>query len=117
MSDRTDTEEKEREDVEAVEVTEERERERTEPREEVVLDFESAEEYQTRIDELQREVENQREQIAELQSLLLDLSTRVADGGGMGVCPECHGPVEKTRRWFGSTTIECRRCGELFHEY
>lgn len=85
--------------------------------EDVVVDLDSAEAYEQRVDQLQETVEEQAEQIEELEGLLLDLSTRVADGRGMGVCPECHGPVEKVSRWFGPKTIECRRCGEVFHEY
>jgi RNA polymerase-binding transcription factor DksA len=85
--------------------------------EDVVVDLDSAEAYEQRVDQLQETVETQQEQIEELEGLLLDLSTRVADDRGMGVCPECHGPVEKVRRWFRPTTIECRRCGEVFHEF
>lgn len=85
--------------------------------EDIVLDLEEAEDYEQRIDELQETVEEQREQIEELEDLMLDLSTRVADDKGMGVCPECHGPVEKVRRWFRPTRIECRRCEEVYHEY
>ncbi|QZX99113.1 hypothetical protein [Halobaculum rubrum] len=83
----------------------------------VVVDLDSAEAYEQRVDQLQETVENQQERIEELEDLLLDLSTRAADDRGLGVCPECHGPVEKVRRWFGPTTIECTRCGREFHEY
>lgn len=85
--------------------------------EEVVLDLEAAEEYEEAIDRLTERIEEQQEQIEELNDLMLDLSTRVADGRGMGVCPDCHGPVMKVKRLFRSTTIECRRCGRVFHEY
>jgi hypothetical protein len=85
--------------------------------EEVVVDLDSATAYEERVDQLQETVEGQEERIEELEDLLIDLSVRAADDRGMGVCPECHGPVEKVRRWFGSSTIECRRCGESFHEY
>lgn len=84
---------------------------------EVVLDLESAEEYEQQIDELTETVEEQQAEIEELQDMLLDLSVRSADDRGMGVCPECHGPVEKVRRWFRPTVIKCRRCEEVFHEY
>jgi RNA polymerase-binding transcription factor DksA len=90
---------------------------RTEDDEDVVVDLDSATAYEERVDELQETVEAQEERIEELEDLLLDLSVRAADDRGMGVCPECHGPVEKVKRWFGPTTIECRRCGEAFHEY
>lgn len=89
----------------------------TDTAEDVVVDLDSAAAYDERVDELQETVEQQAERIDELEDLLLDLSVRAADDRGMGVCPECHGPVEKVRRWFGPTTIECRRCGEVFHEY
>lgn len=89
----------------------------SESEEEVIVDLESSEAYESRIDELEATVEAQREEIEELQDLMLDLTTRVADGRGMGVCPECHGPVQKVRRWLGPTTIECRQCGKVFHEY
>lgn len=83
----------------------------------VVVDLDSAEAYEQRVDQLQETVEDQQEQIEELEDLLLDLSVRAADDRGLGVCPECHGPVEKVRRWFGPTTIECTRCDREFHEY
>ncbi|MFB6256028.1 MAG: hypothetical protein ABEH58_04745 [Haloplanus sp.] len=89
----------------------------TEADEEVVVDLDSAEAYEQRVDQLQETVEAQEERVEELEDLLLDLSVRAADDRGMGVCPECHGPVEKVTRWFRPTTIECRRCGETFHEY
>ena len=97
-----------------VETIPETERETTD---DLVVDLDSAEAYEQRVDQLQETVEEQAEQIEELQDLLLDLSVRAADDRGMGVCPECHGPVEKVSRWFGPTTIECRRCGTVFHEY
>jgi len=85
--------------------------------EEIVLDLESAEEYENRIDELETTLEEQQEEIEELKDLMLDLSVRTADGRGLGVCPDCHGPVEKVKRWFRPTVIKCRRCGEVYHEY
>lgn len=85
--------------------------------EEIVVDLDSAQQYEDRIEQLESTVEEQTEQIEELQDLLLDLSVRAADDRGMGVCPECHGPVMKVKSWFRSTTIECKRCGEVFHEY
>ena len=108
-----DTEQETEADVDA-ETTQTTDGETTE---EIRVDLDSAEAYEQRVDQLQETVEEQAEQIAELEDLLLDLSVRVADDRGMGVCPECHGPVEKVSRWFGPTTIECRRCGEVFHEY
>jgi uncharacterized protein with PIN domain len=98
-------------DVEAISETE------PEATDDLVVDLDSAEAYEQRVDQLQETVEEQAEQIEELEDLLLDLSVRAADDRGMGVCPECHGPVEKVSRWFGPTTIECRRCGTVFHEY
>lgn len=89
----------------------------TDESEDVVVDLDSAEAYEQRVDELETLVEKQGEQIEELEDLLVDLSVRAADDRGMGVCPECHGPVEKIDPWFGSARIECRRCGEVFHEY
>ncbi|MFB6090691.1 MAG: hypothetical protein ABEJ97_06485 [Halobellus sp.] len=113
MSDQSDTElEEEQESEQAGASAQE-----TASEEEVVVDLDSAEEYQTRIEELEETVEAQREEIEELQDLMVDLSARVADGRGFGVCPECHGPVRKVRRWLGATTIECARCGEVYHEY
>ena len=110
MTDQSDTEEE-------VETTVTQEDAETDTEEEAVLDLESSEEYESRIEDLEATVESQRDQIAELEDLMLDLTTRVADDRGMGVCPECHGPVQKIRRWLGETTIECHRCGEVFHEY
>ncbi|MDY6818986.1 MAG: hypothetical protein SVG88_10030 [Halobacteriales archaeon] len=84
---------------------------------EVVLDIDAAEEYEAQIERLEEQVQSQAEEIDKLQNLLTDLSARVADGNDMGVCPDCHGPVVKQRRWFRSNTIECTRCGRVFHEY
>jgi histidinol dehydrogenase len=110
-----DTEQETEADVDAdAETTQTTDGETTE---EIRVDLDSAEAYEQRVDQLQETVEEQAHQIEELEDLLLDLSVRVADDRGMGVCPECHGPVEKVSRWFGPTTIECRRCGEVFHEY
>lgn len=85
--------------------------------EDVVLDLESAEAYERDMDELLEAVEQQQQQIEELEALILDLSTRVADGRDIGVCPDCHGPVERVRRWFRPSVIKCQRCGEIYHEY
>lgn len=83
----------------------------------VVVDLDSAEAYEQQIEQLQEAMEEQQDRIEELEDLLVDLSVRAADDRGLGVCPECHGPVEKVRRWFGPTTIECTRCRAEFHEY
>ena len=70
-------------------------------------------------EDLHELVQQQQKRIETLQSQLLDLSTRVADGGGVGVCSVdgCKGPVVKVNRWLRPTTIECRRCDEVFYEY
>jgi hypothetical protein len=83
----------------------------------VVLDLEAAEEYEAVIDQLQERVDEQQEQIEELNDLMLDLSVRVADDRAMGVCPDCHGAVIKRKGLFRRTTIECTRCGEVYHKY
>jgi uncharacterized protein with PIN domain len=111
MADETEQDTRTDADTESIEETE------TDVSEDVVVDLDSAEAYEQRIDQLQETVEEQAEQIDRLEGFLTELSARVADGRGMGVCPECNGPVEKVRRWFGPTTIECRRCGEVLHEY
>ncbi|MFB6173528.1 MAG: hypothetical protein ABEI39_02705 [Halobacteriales archaeon] len=115
MSDQSDTQEEEQFEPATQEETD------SDTEEEVVLDLDAGqdqtEDQTARVDELREQVEAQREQIEELESLLLDLSTRVADDRGFGVCPECHGPVQKVRRLLGASTIECQRCGEVFHEY
>lgn len=103
------------------EATEERTEEQTEAEEvlddDVVLDLEAAEEYEEVIDQLQDRIDEQQEQIEELNDLMLDLSVRVADDRAMGVCPECHGAVIKRKGLFRRTTIECTRCGEVYHKY
>lgn len=106
-----DTEEAVEED--ATETTEEETEAVTD---DVLVDLDSAEEYETDVEQLQETVEDQAERIEELEGLLLDLSVRVADDRGMGVCPDCHGPVEKVSRWLRPTKIECRSCGRVFHE-
>jgi uncharacterized protein with PIN domain len=85
--------------------------------EDMVLDLEAADDREADVEELRAQVEEQREQIEELNGLLLDLSSRAAHTGGMGVCPDCHGPVTKMKRWIRTSTIECTRCGRVFHEY
>jgi predicted RNase H-like nuclease (RuvC/YqgF family) len=87
-----------------------------EANDDVVIDLEAAEE-EAVVEQLREQVEEQREQIEELNGLLLDLSSRAAHTGGMGVCPDCHGPVTKIKRWVRTSTIECTRCGRVFHEY
>jgi hypothetical protein len=84
---------------------------------EVVLDAEALEEQERTVDDLVETVEQQEERIEELEDLLLDLSTRVADGNSMGVCPDCHGPVLKSDPWFRSAKIKCMDCERVFHEY
>jgi len=83
---------------------------------EAVLDAERMEQAES-MDELQAVVEDQQERIMELEDLLLDLSTRVADGNSMGVCPDCHGAVIKINPWFRSAKIKCTDCERVFHEY
>ena len=84
---------------------------------EAVLDVESVEERERSLEGLQETVEEQNERIKELEGLLLDLSTRVADGDGTGVCPECNGPVIKKNPLFRRARVECTQCGRTFHEY
>jgi len=84
---------------------------------EAVLDVESVEEQEQSVEELRETLDEQNERIGELEGLLLDLSARVADGDGTGVCPECHGPVVKRDPWFRRARIECTQCGEVFHKY
>lgn len=69
------------------------------------------------VEQLRQRIEEQQEQIEELNGLLLDLSTRVADGNDMGVCPDCHGPVMKTGGFLRRKQIKCRDCDRVFHEY
>lgn len=83
----------------------------------VVIDLEAADEQEAAVEELREQVGEQREQIHELNDLLVDLSARAAHTGGMGVCPDCHGPVTKMKRWVRTSTVECTRCGRVFHEY
>lgn len=85
--------------------------------ESAVIDLDAAAERDTTVEELRERVEEQQEQIEELNGLLLDLSTRVADGNDMGVCPDCHGPVMKTGGFLRRKQIKCRDCGRVFHEY
>lgn len=89
----------------------------TETDEGVILDLDSAQAYEERIEELETQLQEQREQLEKVQDLLTDLSTRVADGNDVGVCPECHGPVVKQRRLFRSNRIVCERCGKVLHRY
>jgi predicted RNase H-like nuclease (RuvC/YqgF family) len=88
----------------------------TEERTEAVLDAEAVERSES-VEELRETVEQQQAQIEELEGLLLDLSTRVADGNSMGVCPDCKGAVIKVNPWFRSAKIKCTDCQRVFHEY
>jgi predicted RNase H-like nuclease (RuvC/YqgF family) len=88
----------------------------TEERSEAVLDADAAERSES-IEDLRETVEQQQDQIEELEGLLLDLSTRVADGNSMGVCPDCKGAVIKVNPWFRSAKIKCTDCQRVFHEY
>jgi len=110
MADQTDTEEEQR-------TAEEETAQEESLDEDIVLDIDSAADSETQLDQLQETVRSQNEEIDELQGLLMDLSTRVADDGGMGVCTDCHGAVVKKKRWFQATTIECQRCDRVYHEY
>lgn len=83
---------------------------------EAVLDADAVEEAES-TDDLRDVVDEQRERIEELEDLLLDLSTRVADGNSMGVCPDCHGAVVKVDPWIRSAKIKCTDCERVFHEY
>lgn len=85
--------------------------------EEGALDLDSAAAYEQRIDELEELVEEQNEQIEKLNDLMMDLSSRVADGNDVGVCTDCNGPVVRVGRWFRRDTIECKSCGRVFHKY
>jgi acyl-CoA reductase-like NAD-dependent aldehyde dehydrogenase len=89
----------------------------SEPEAEAVVDIEAAAEREDAVEALREQVREQREQIEELEGLLTDLSARVADGNDAGVCPDCHGPVVKMSRWLRPSTIECQRCGRVFHRY
>lgn len=89
----------------------------SETTDEAVIDMEAAAQREESVEALQQTVEEQREQIENLKSQVLDLSTRVAHDGGIGVCDECNGPVMKRTRLFRSNTVECQKCGKVFHEY
>lgn len=88
----------------------------TESDTDAVLDVDAATETES-VEELRETVEEQQEQIDELNDLLLDLSTRVADGNSMGVCPDCHGAVLKVSPWFRPAKIKCVDCERVFHTY
>jgi hypothetical protein len=111
MADTSDTAEQEREVEDEAESEEQIERE-----EEAVLDLDAEGELQD-VESLQEELDEQRERIEELEDLVLDLSVRVADDRAMGVCPDCHGPLVKKKRWLGRSSIDCTRCGRTFHKY
>jgi hydrogenase maturation factor HypF (carbamoyltransferase family) len=84
---------------------------------EATVDIEAAEERERSVAELEERISEQQERIEELENVMLDMSARSAHDGGTGVCPDCHGPVIKTSRWFRSPKIKCTECGNVFHEY
>jgi thioesterase domain-containing protein len=89
----------------------------TETESEATLDLEAAAEREETVEALREQIDEQQERIQELEGMVLDLSTRVADDKATGVCPDCHGPVVKQKPWFRSAKITCRKCGRVFHEY
>jgi hypothetical protein len=109
MSDEAQAEETQTQDADV-------ETESTDEQTRAVLDADAIEDTQS-TEDLEALVNEQQERIEELEDLLLDLSTRVADGNSMGVCPDCHGAVIKVSPWSRSTKIKCTDCGRVFHEY
>jgi uncharacterized protein with PIN domain len=105
------------EEATETEQTVQTETETTDTEQESALDLEAAAEYEARIDALEAQAAEQREEIERLNGLLLDLSTRVADGNDIGVCPDCNGPLERISRLFRTDTIECTDCGRVVYSY
>ena len=89
----------------------------TETDAEATLDIEAAVEQEATAEQLREQVDEQQERIEELENMVLDLSTRVADDKATGVCPDCHGPVVKQKPLFRSAKIKCMDCDRVFHEY
>lgn len=81
-------------------------------------DVDTEEEAEDRTREL---LQKQQEQIEQLNDLVLDLSARTADNGGVGVCPDCNGPVIQSKTggvlYSRPDKIECTDCGRVLHEY
>lgn len=102
--------------TEAVETESESESETTTDTE-ATLDIEAAVEREETVEALRDQVDEQQARIDELEDMVLDLTTRVADDKATGVCPDCHGPVIKSKPWFRSAKIKCMDCGRVFHEY
>ena len=84
---------------------------------EATLDIEAAVEQEATAEQLRGQIDEQQERIEELEDMVLDLSTRVADDKATGVCPDCHGPVVKQKPLFRSAKIKCMDCDRVFHEY
>ena len=99
-------------ETETEEPTEEREAEG-----EATLDIGAAVEQEETVEQLRGQIDEQQERIEELENMVLDLSTRVADDRATGVCPDCHGPVVKQKPLFRSAKIKCMDCDRVFHEY
>ncbi len=49
--------------------------------------------------------------------MVMDLSARLADNDGVGVCPDCRGPITKTGGFFSKDEIKCQDCGRVYHQY
>lgn len=77
--------------------------------EDAAIELESVAEYEQRIEEFRSLAEAQQDQIEALNDMIIDLSTRVADGLDISGCPECYGPLVRKNRLFRNDTIECRR--------
>lgn len=98
-----------------------------------VLDIGSSADPEERIGELRDRVKEQQEiiesqrnalheheqQLSDLSDILLDLSARVADSGGAGVCmkSQCPGALLRMRQDNGDEVIKCSGCGEIVHNY
>ena len=116
MSDEATTE-TERSDVESTTDDVVETESRTETGTDATLDIEAAVKREETVEALEERVGEQQERIQELEDMVLDLTTRVADDRATGVCPDCHGPVVKSKPWFRSAKIKCMDCGRVLHEY
>lgn len=87
---------------------------------------EKIEKLRARINEQEKIIESQKEAIHkheerlnQMSDTLLDLSARIADSGGAGVCMKdsCHGALLRVQNKNGDDVIKCSGCGETVHEY
>lgn len=93
--------------------------ESAEPKEKIEKLKERVNEQEDIIESQKKAIHKHEERLDQMSDTLLDLSARVADGGGAGVCMKdsCPGALLRVQDEDGTDIIKCSGCGEVVHEY